>query len=227
MKVIVTGATGFVGREVVVQCIANSDITSVIVITRREIDVTLSQNPKVRVILHNNFEDYPSDLLQQLEEAEGCIWCLGGKVEDFPDLETARKVGVDYSLAAARAFATGICPSLQERGRRFLFVFCSGKGAEWDQSKSLWLFSDTRKLKGAAERGLLDIAEENPDVFDTLVLRPGGVTPDANVLLAKIAGVMVPVVPVSQLAKALVRVCINPPQDKVVENDGILKLAGE
>ena len=244
MKVIVSGATGFVGKEVVVQCIANPNITSVIVITRREIDAALSQSPKVRVILHNNFEEYPSDLLQQLRDAEGCIWygnsltrtetlqiadknerCLGGKVEDFPNLEAARKVGVEYTLSAARAFANEICPSVRERGHKFRFVFCSGKGAEWDQSKSLWVFSDTRKLKGAAERGLLDIAEANPEVFETVVLRPGGVTPDASVLLTKIAGLMTPVVPVSQLAKALVLACIDPPQDKIIENDGIPKLA--
>ena len=111
------------------------------------------------------------------------------------------------------------------KGQRFRFIFCSGKGAVWDQAKSLWVFSGTRKLKGAAERGLLDIAGANPDAFDPIILRPGGVTPDASVLLTKIAGFVIPVVPVSQLAKALVRACVNSSEQKIIENDGILKLA--
>jgi hypothetical protein len=151
--------------------------------------------------------------------------CLGGKVEDFPNLETASKVGVAFPLAAANAFVEGICPSLKQAGEKFRFVFCSGRGAEWDQDKKLWVFADTRRLKGAAERGLLDIAAANPDVFEAVVLRPGGVTPDASVLLTQIAGLVTPVVPVSLLAKALVRACVHPPKEKVVENDGIVKLA--
>ena len=74
--------------------------------------------------------------------------CLGGKVDDFPNLEAARKVGIDFTLAAANAFVKGICPTLQQQQtQKFRFVFCGGKGAEWDQEKKLWVFNDSRKLK--------------------------------------------------------------------------------
>lgn len=168
--------------------------------------------------------------------------CLGGKAEDFPSLAAARKVGVDYTLAAANAFVKGICPALPQ-GQKFQFVFCSGKGAEWDQDKSLWVFPDTRKLKvimlhsisvegdhitdenkGAVERGLLDIAEANPDVFAATMLRPGGVIPDENGLLGTIAGLMIPVVKVSKLAKALIRACVEPSNEKVIQNEEISQI---
>ena len=71
---------------------------------------------------------------------------VGGKVQDFPDLETARKVGVDHTLAAANAFATSLAPRL-ESGRKFAFVFCSGDGASRDPDTKLWIMSDTRKIK--------------------------------------------------------------------------------
>ncbi|KAJ9642086.1 hypothetical protein H2204_002455 [Knufia peltigerae] len=225
MKVIVTGATGFIGKQVVVQCIQNPTITSVIVLTRREIDKNLSSDPKVQVIIHQDFETYPQELLHQLQGSQGCIWCLGGKVGDFPDLETARKVGVDYTLAAANAFVKGVCPGFQSQSQKFQFVFCSGDGAEWDQDKSLWMFSDTRKIKGSVERGLLDIAEANPNVFAATMLRPGGVIPDDKEVLGTIGGLMmIPVVKVSQLAKALVRVCVEPPDARVVPNKEIRRL---
>ncbi|OAP65343.1 hypothetical protein AYL99_01315 [Fonsecaea erecta] len=224
MKIIITGATGFVGKEVVAQAIQNPGISSIIVLTRRHIDEQQSQSPKVRVILHDDFQSYPASLLEQLQGAQGCVWCLGGKVEDFPDFQTARKVGVDFTLAAADAFVKTICPNLAPQGHRFRFVFCSGMGAEWDQDKKLWLFSDTRKLKGEVERGLLDLAMANPDVFEAIVLRPGGIVPDDSVLFRKFVSFMTPVVPVTQLAKALVRCCISPPPEQVVEHGDILQL---
>ncbi|KAH0845743.1 putative nucleoside-diphosphate-sugar epimerase [Fonsecaea pedrosoi] len=223
MKIIITGATGFVGREVVVQAIENPRISYIIVLTRRNIDETLSQSPKVQVIRHKDFLSYPTDLLQQLYGVQGCIWCLGGKVEDFPDLQTARTVGVDFTLAAANALVRGVCPTLPPE-QRLRFVFCSGNGAEWHQDRKLWLFSDTRKLKGAAEQGLLDMANTHPDVFEVIVIRPGGVVRDESIFLGKIASLMTPVVIVTRLAKALVRFCIDPPPEKVVENQQILDL---
>jgi uncharacterized protein YbjT (DUF2867 family) len=74
MKVIVTGATGFVGREAVAQCIADPTISEVIVLTRREIDASVSHSPKVQVIFHHDFETYPQGLIEQLRRAKGCIW---------------------------------------------------------------------------------------------------------------------------------------------------------
>ena len=72
--------------------------------------------------------------------------CLGGKAQDLPDVETARHVGVDFTLAGANAFLDHLAPRLLPR-KKFVFVFCSGKGAEWDQSKSLWIGQDTRRIK--------------------------------------------------------------------------------
>jgi uncharacterized protein YbjT (DUF2867 family) len=74
MKLIVTGATGFIGGEVVRQCIANSTVTTILVVSRREPSKETMASQKVKVILHQNFSDWPSSLLDQLEGAEGCIW---------------------------------------------------------------------------------------------------------------------------------------------------------
>jgi len=76
MKLIVTGATGFIGNEVLRQCIANPEVTSVLVVSRREPAKDLMAFPKVKVILHEDFSEWPASLLEQLEGAEGCIWYL-------------------------------------------------------------------------------------------------------------------------------------------------------
>jgi len=74
------------------------------------------------------------------------IRALGGKVNQFPDAATAKKVQVDYTLAAASAFVSSLAPQLPE-GKAFRFVFCSGKYAEWDQNRSLAFMGDTRRFK--------------------------------------------------------------------------------
>ena len=106
------------------------------------------QSSKVRVVHHQDFSEQPSSLLGQLEGSEGCIWTAGGKVGDFPDLATARRVGIEQTLAAAKAFATNLAPQLG--GRKFPFVFCKWDGAEQQKDARLWLFSDTRKIKVCA-----------------------------------------------------------------------------
>ncbi|KAG4221023.1 hypothetical protein PC116_g30499, partial [Phytophthora cactorum] len=92
MKIIITGATGFVGSEVVRQAIADEAITHAFVLTRKPLPEDISKNTKLTVIEHKDFSTYPAELLSQLAGAEGCVWTIGGRATQFPDVETARKV---------------------------------------------------------------------------------------------------------------------------------------
>jgi uncharacterized protein YbjT (DUF2867 family) len=82
MKLIVTGATGFIGSQVLKQCISNPAVTSILVVARREPATELTASSKVKVILHQDFSDWTSSLLDQLEGAEGCIWYTKFTLED-------------------------------------------------------------------------------------------------------------------------------------------------
>lgn len=74
MKVVITGATGFVGQKVLSCAISNPEISFIYVLSRRPIDESLSASPKVHVIIHRDFERYPSDLLEELQGAGACLW---------------------------------------------------------------------------------------------------------------------------------------------------------
>lgn len=60
----------------------------------------------------------------------------------MPDNEVARKVSVDYTMAAARAFTLQ-----QAAGRKMRFLYVSGFVAERDQTKSLWYMGDYRRIR--------------------------------------------------------------------------------
>ncbi len=74
MRIIIAGATGFVGGAVVRQAIANERITHAFVLTRKPLPEDIAKSPKVTIIQHNDFSAYPPELLEQLAGAEGCVW---------------------------------------------------------------------------------------------------------------------------------------------------------
>ena len=76
MHLILTGATGLIGSAVLHHMINNPSVTGVSVLSRRPVPQADSHN-KVKVIIHKDFNAYPSDVLEQLRGADGCIWAQG------------------------------------------------------------------------------------------------------------------------------------------------------
>jgi len=74
MKVILTGATGFIGGEVLNQALAHPKINSLICLTRKPLPDAVTSNPKVKVINLAEFSSYAPEVLSELEGAESCIW---------------------------------------------------------------------------------------------------------------------------------------------------------
>lgn len=74
MKVILTGSTGFIGGEVLTQCLSHPSITSLVLLTRRPLPDTITSKPTVQVITLVDFTSYPPELLSRLTGAEACIW---------------------------------------------------------------------------------------------------------------------------------------------------------
>jgi uncharacterized protein YbjT (DUF2867 family) len=71
MKVILAGATGFIGREVLDQCLKNASISAIVAISRSELQIV---DPKLKVINIDDFLVYPESLLEHIKNADACIW---------------------------------------------------------------------------------------------------------------------------------------------------------
>jgi uncharacterized protein YbjT (DUF2867 family) len=74
MKVILTGSSGFIGQEVLSQALAHPSITSIIALSRKPLPQSYTSNPKLKVVILDDFENYTPSVLSQLSGADSCIW---------------------------------------------------------------------------------------------------------------------------------------------------------
>lgn len=155
MKIIVVGATGFLGREVLRQALADPAITQVTAITRRDPGVS---DPKLKCVVLSNFEDYTQFVF---DDHVACIWCLG--VSQIKVGEASyKRITLDYAMAAAKAMYAAN-PALR-------FCFVSSRSADPTEQRS----SLQAKIKGRTERRL---AQLGGPLF---IFRPGYIRPTAH-----------------------------------------------
>ena len=165
MHLILTGATGLVGSSVLDAMIRAKDITKISILSRKPVRMAEElKDPRINVILHQDFETYDATVLDQLSGADGCVWALG--ISQFKvGTDEYIRITRDYTLAAARSFAT-LAPSA---ARPFRFVYVSGEGATQTPGRFSAIFART---KGETERALADLAAELPTLRADSV-RPG------------------------------------------------------
>ena len=82
MKIIVTGASGFVGTEIVRQCLNNPNLNSVIALARKpikapsDLDVEADAS-KLQSLTLENYGSYSEEVRRHFSSADGCIWYAG------------------------------------------------------------------------------------------------------------------------------------------------------
>jgi len=212
-SIIITGATGTAGSQLLREALADNEISSVTVLVRRPLDI---QHPKLKVIIHPDFLNY-TGLEGLFKNSDACIWCLGIS-QALVSKEEYIKITYDYALAAAKAMST-INPQMT-------FVFLSGMGAD-SREKSRVLFA---WVKGKTENALKALPFKH-----FYIARPGGIIPTtkkanmhfkekASLFAARIMGAIVPstVITSSELGRAMLNFVKNG-SDKVIHENKELK----
>jgi hypothetical protein len=166
MKLLITGATGTIGSAILRHCLQNPSITSITALSRRALPQDIS-SPKLSTIIVSDFADYDAALLSQIVSADGAIWAMG-------TTDANREVNVIYPHAFFTSFLDARKDS-EYRHQRFRYIRVNGAFTESDQNRSLWFFSESRKLHGMSEARTLELGEQYRDECQTFVVKPGGV----------------------------------------------------
>ena len=215
MKVIITGATGTAGSEVLRQALADKDVTEALVLARRPLDVT---DPKLRIAVLDDFLDY-SAVMPQLAGYDACLWCLGISQTEVSK-EDYEKITHDYALAAAQA--------MQGLGEGFRFCFLSGRGADSAEKSSI-LFA---RIKGKTENALTLLGQPKAWHF-----RPGYIHPITAPPKRRLERWLAPLTPffyrflpshiisTVELAKAMLYVAKHGSSLRIIENDDIREIS--
>ena len=72
-KIILSGVTGRIGKQVLHQALQDSTITSVIALSRRSLP-DLVRHAKLQVLVLEDFKVYPDEVVAELRDADACIW---------------------------------------------------------------------------------------------------------------------------------------------------------
>jgi uncharacterized protein YbjT (DUF2867 family) len=159
MNVVLFGATGMIGAGVLLECLADPRVTSVLVITRSPTGRT---HPKVREVLHADFVNYES-LRADFSTCDACFYCLGISSIGMDEAAYTR-VTYDMPLAAAQAMVAA--------NPRMTFCYVSGVGTDsTEQGRTMWA-----RVKGKAENALLALGFKAAFMF-----RPGYIQPVGDV----------------------------------------------
>ena len=219
MNVVVFGATGMVGAGVVIECLEDARVTSVLVVGRRPSGV---RHEKVRELVRDDFHDW-TDAAAQLEGHDACFFCLGVSAAGMSE-DAYRRITLDLTLATAQA--------LLARSPTLTFCYVSGQGTDaTEKGRFMWA-----RVKGRTENRLL---ETMPDAY---MFRPGFIQPLKGVrskttLYQAVYNVLGPAYPLLKrvapryvtttvnVGRAMIRVAAGGYAKRVLENPDINALA--
>ena len=139
-KVVITGTTGMVGEGVLLECLANADVTGVLSVSRRRTGIS---HPKLREYVVPNFLDLQEGD-SMLAGYDACFFCAGvsslGKSEADYTVIT-----YDTTIHFAKILAT-LNPQMT-------FVYVSGAGTDSsEKGRSMWA-----RVKGRTENTLMKL----------------------------------------------------------------------
>ncbi len=155
MKAIITGATGMVGKGVLLECLDHEQVEQVLVIGRNPIEM---KHPKLQELIHPDFSDF-SSVQEQLNDYDACFYCMGVSSIGMKEADYHR-LSYDYTMALANVLVK------QNPGMTFNYV--TGKGTDSsEKSRSMWA-----RVKGKTENHLLNAGFKQAFMF-----RPGAIIP--------------------------------------------------
>ncbi len=154
-KVIITGATGMIGKGVLLECLDHDSIDEVLVIGRNPVRM---DHPKLKELIHKDFSDF-INIQDHLSGYDTCFFCLGISSVGMKEKQYKR-ITYDFTLTLAK--------TLYEINPKMTFNYVSGESTDsTEKGRAMWA-----RVKGKTENDLLNMAFKQAFMF-----RPGIIIP--------------------------------------------------
>lgn len=155
MKAIITGATGMVGKGVLLECLDHEQVSEVLVIGRNPVDV---KHPKLKELIHKDFSAF-SGKATELKGYDACFFCMGVSSVGMKEADY-KYLTYDLTLGLAR--------ELVQLNPEMTFNYVSGVGTDsTEKGRTMWA-----RVKGKTENDLMNLGFKQAFMF-----RPGAIIP--------------------------------------------------
>src|SRR6218665_877111 len=153
LKIIITGATGMVGEGVLLHCLQSAEVSEILVINRRHLDM---QHPKLKELLLADFNKL-GEAPVQLNNYDACFYCAGVSSIGMKEADFTRII-YDTTINFAHA--------LLQQNPQMVFTFVTGAHSN-TQGRQMW-----QRVKGKTEDDLMQLGFRGQYNF-----RPGFMKP--------------------------------------------------
>jgi nucleoside-diphosphate-sugar epimerase len=159
MKVIITGATGMVGKSVLLECLDHKKVEKILVINRKPLKM---KHPKVVELVVSDFNNI-TQYQDSLRDYDACFFCMG--ISSI-GLNESTYTGVTYGIT--KAFAD----TLFKLNKKMVFNYVSGTNTDSsEKGNSMWA-----RVKGKTENYIL-----NKGFKDAYMFRPGAIVSEKGI----------------------------------------------
>ncbi|KAI1750222.1 NAD(P)-binding protein [Xylaria castorea] len=231
MKLIVSGATGFVGQEIIRQSLSHPKITRVVALARSPVAAPeklpeSADVSKLKSIVIQDYAVYPDEVKREFSDADACIWTVAvtpSKAKTY-DFEVVKHICHTSAIAGLR--------SIHEAGTAtpFRFLYMSGAAAERDQSKTPKFMPEYSLMRGKTENRLLALASELGGI-ELAVAKPGYITASGDLTRSVMAATVktvsgIPSIDVVDLVAAMIDQVIRGFAKEPLMPEDLIKIAG-
>ena len=213
INVIVFGATGSAGGQLLDQSLLDDRISKVTIISRRKSEI---EHEKLNEIIHHDFLDF-SAIEKEFENQDACFYCLGVSQLKVKEESKYKKITHDYTLTSAEM--------LLAKNKDITFCFLSGEGAD-PTMKSKTLFA---RIKGMTEHSLGKLPLKQLYIFRPAFIHPVNLRRKKN-FIEKIVTVLYPLMKLLApnilttseiLAKTMIHIGLNGYEKQLLVNKEI------
>ncbi|MCB9014884.1 MAG: epimerase [Lentimicrobiaceae bacterium] len=221
-KVILTGATGMVGKGVLLECLDHRAIGEVLVIGRNPVSL---KHPKLKELIHSDFNDFNTASID-LKGYDACFFCMGVSAAGLNE-DQYKQITYAYTLSLAKV--------LHRMNPAMIFNYVSGQGTDTtEKGRMMWA-----RVKGKTENDLIQLGFRRAYMF-----RPGAIIPlrgiksrtksyqfiyDHFMWLVKLIRLISPdsVVTTTQIGQAMINTVLQDYEKQILKPRDILALASK